>query len=259
MASKYGFFEYLLDVFRGNVPGPFGFLKAPDEKGPLGEYLIKYVLDSTIATTGYPMYSNLIVPNFESQVGTAEIDVLMLMREGIYVFESKNYSGWIFGSADDQQWTVSLSSNRKEHFYNPILQNRTHVKALAAYLGLSESVFHSYIVFSRRCELKKVPDNTEEYVVCRRPSLRKLIKRDMKKHENTFTWEEVRELNRKLGELNDASDEAARESHVAQIKAVQRMCPYCGKELVERHRKSDGGSFVGCSGYPKCRYIRNSW
>lgn len=31
-------------------------------------------------------------------------------------------------------------------------------------------------------------------------------------------------------------------------------CPLCGKELVQR--KSRFGEFVGCSGYPKCKYIK---
>ena len=77
--------------------------------------------------------------------------------KGIYVFESKNYSGWIFGSEDQQQWTMSLNAHTKERFYNPVKQNRAHVRALAAYLGLPESAFMSFIVFSERCELKKVP------------------------------------------------------------------------------------------------------
>lgn len=32
------------------------------------------------------------------------------------------------------------------------------------------------------------------------------------------------------------------------------FCPECGKELVKR--KSRYGEFVGCSGYPKCKYIK---
>ena len=32
------------------------------------------------------------------------------------------------------------------------------------------------------------------------------------------------------------------------------LCPLCGKELVRR--SSRYGEFVGCSGYPKCKYIK---
>ena len=33
------------------------------------------------------------------------------------------------------------------------------------------------------------------------------------------------------------------------------ICPECGKELVKRKSRY-GKFFVGCSGYPKCRYIK---
>ena len=35
------------------------------------------------------------------------------------------------------------------------------------------------------------------------------------------------------------------------------MCPDCGHELVERKSRF-GTTFVGCSNYPKCRYIKKS-
>lgn len=62
--------------------------------------------------------------------------------------ESKNYGGWIFGGEGQRQWTQTFENGHKERFYNPIIQNRSHVKALAAHLGLPEGDLHSYIVFS---------------------------------------------------------------------------------------------------------------
>lgn len=259
MANDYSFFDYIVDVYKGDMPGPLAMREAPEDNGPLGEYLVQHVLKNALATTGYPVFMNLIVPNSGSRVGTAEIDALMLAREGIYVFESKNYSGWIFGSADERNWTASYSKTKKCTFYNPILQNRTHVNALAAYLGLPESVFHSYIVFSQRCELKRVPGAMDGCVVCRRPDLRKLLTRDMKRHKGCFTWEEVRELNRQVRALAESAGDGGREEHVERVKAAQRVCPWCGRALVERHRRSDGVAFVGCSGYPECRYTRGTW
>lgn len=40
------------------------------------------------------------------------IDLLMIHEKGIFVFESKNYSGWIFGSADQLNWTQSLQNGK---------------------------------------------------------------------------------------------------------------------------------------------------
>lgn len=39
-----------------------------------------------------------------------------------------------------------------------------------------------------------------------------------------------------------------------------RICPWCGKELVLRTAKKGnniGKQFYGCSGFPKCRYVKN--
>ena len=65
----------------------------------------------------------------------------------------------------------------------------------------------------------------------------------------------------KLGALAAGSTKEALREHVAEAKAVAdgKVCPYCGSELVERRRKSDGGMFIGCSAFPKCRYTRKQW
>ena len=41
----------------------------------------------------------------------------------------------------------------------------------------------------------------------------------------------------------------------AASKSVGRKCPECGSDLVERKNKFKGTTFVGCSGFPKCRFI----
>ena len=87
--------------------------------------------------------------------GTSEIDVLFITKKGIVVIESKNYSGWIFGDENDQKWTTSLLGGKKHQFYNPIKQNKTHLKWLQNYVGEGVPLF-STIVFSERCELKNV-------------------------------------------------------------------------------------------------------
>lgn len=145
-------------------------------KGHYGEYLAEYALEHG-NLGNVAVFSNVIVPRASGPTSTSEIDVVMLHEKGIFVIGSKNYSGWIFGSAGQRTWTVSLNAKSKERFNNPIKQNRSHVKALSDYLGLEEAAFRSYIVFSERCELKKVPPDTDEYVICRRHHLLKTSER----------------------------------------------------------------------------------
>ena len=93
---------------------------------------------------------------------TTEIDLIMITATGIYVFESKNYSGWIFGDENTKFWTQSLKGGKKYRFYNPIWQNKKHISVLKKHLRLDNNVFRSYIIFSERCELKKMFVNSPE-------------------------------------------------------------------------------------------------
>ena len=96
---------------------------------------------------------NVYIPKDNGE--TTEIDVLMISPKGIFVFESKNYSGWIFGSEQDEDWTQSLFCRghepQKEHFFNPVLQNKWHIKHLCELLKIKQEHVYSVIVFSDRC------------------------------------------------------------------------------------------------------------
>ena len=136
--------------------------------GQYGEYLTEYALTHDNVSGDLVVLKNVYVPTGNK---TTEIDMLMIHEKGIYVIESKNYSGWIFGDYNQLNWTQSFPNGEKHKFYNPIKQNRTHIKALAEYLGKSVSEFMSYIVFSERCTLKKVPPDTSGVIIVRRPHM----------------------------------------------------------------------------------------
>ena len=182
--------------------------------GAYGEYLTQYLFNSVRFKGYYKTLQNIYVPYKDS---TSEIDVLVVHKKGIYVIESKNYSGWIFGSENQQQWTQMLNKNAKERFYNPIRQNKTHIKALSEYLQIEPSKMKSYIVFSERCELKKVPENTDQYVITKRNYLLDLINRDMTDKQDILTNEEIDESARKLEPLTNASQEV-KDKHIENIE-----------------------------------------
>ena len=110
-----------------------------------------------------------------------------------------------------------LNKNNKQRFYNPVRQNKTHIKALSEYLQIEQSKMMSYIVFSERCELKKVPDNTKEYVITKRNYLLDLINKNMDNKQNIFTNEEIDEIYKKLKSLTNVSKEV-KEKHIEDIK-----------------------------------------
>lgn len=95
----------------------------------------------------------------------SQIDLVIPTKVGILVFEVKDYSGWIFGTGDHQNWVQILNFGRsKYYFYNPILQNNKHILDLKKQLAQFQNIpFFSIIVFFGNCSLKeinKIPENT---------------------------------------------------------------------------------------------------
>lgn len=93
----------------------------------------------------------------------AQIDLVVATKVGIIVFEVKDFSGWIFGKGNQTKWTQVLAfGEQKYRFYNPVLQNSSHIKQLRQ--KLKENVpFYSVIVFygdSRLQDISFIPQNT---------------------------------------------------------------------------------------------------
>lgn len=72
--------------------------------------------------------------------GTAQIDHVLLSPAGVFLIETKDMNGWVFGSPGEKQWTQSFAAGRWSReagsktkrftFYNPLLQNEGHANAL---------------------------------------------------------------------------------------------------------------------------------
>jgi hypothetical protein len=95
----------------------------------------------------------------------SQIDVVAITKVGIIVFEVKDYSGWIFGSGYNNQWTKVLAYGKQKYrFYNPIKQNSSHIDSLRKKLKYHDEVrFFSVVVFYGNCVLKDinyVPEGT---------------------------------------------------------------------------------------------------
>lgn len=94
-----------------------------------------------------------------------QVDVVVATKAGIIVFEVKDYSGWIFGNEHQKYWTQLLAYGKERHrFYNPVMQNAGHIKAIRQCLPQNPDVpIYSVIVFFGDSEFKDVTchaDNT---------------------------------------------------------------------------------------------------
>lgn len=165
------------------------FFYVRSDKGRFGEYCT-YLKLRDLEEQGGKFLFNVYIP---TPNGTTEIDLLMICRRGIFVFESKNYSGWIFGKESQQKWTQTLPHGRgsyKEHFYNPVLQNKGHLQALQNYIG-AEVPLWSIIVFSERCTLKNVQVTSPNISVVNRYDLLPEVTMRLNRAPAVFSEEDV--------------------------------------------------------------------
>jgi hypothetical protein len=115
----------------------------------LGEVLVAHAI-STQFQRPHMLLNNVTL---QTDVGTTQIDHVVVADTGIFVIETKHYTGWIFGHPNDSQWTQVIY-RKKSRFQNPIHQNYGHVKAIQSLFTLSDDAFIPVVVFAGDAELK---------------------------------------------------------------------------------------------------------
>ncbi|TCT12845.1 nuclease-like protein [Natranaerovirga pectinivora] len=164
----------------------------------------------------YKLMTNLYIPKEDGS--KTEIDLIMIAESGIYVFESKNYSGWIFGDEKYKNWTQTLPNKQKNQFYNPIWQNKGHINALKYVVDIDKSnLYKSYIIFSERCTLKKINVSSSNVKVIKRNTLIKSITNDMLSSSNILSIEEVNQIYCELQKFSCVDNSVKRE-HIESVK-----------------------------------------
>jgi hypothetical protein len=118
-------------------------------KGQKGEILVALEV-SSLDRSAYHAFHDITL---EADDGTSRIDHVIISRFGVFVVETRNDAGWIFGDENQPEWTCVLGQNRRK-FQNPLRQNDRHVKALSALLGLQEKLFYSIIAFCGEAEFR---------------------------------------------------------------------------------------------------------
>ncbi len=199
----------------------------------------------------YRRFHDVIVP---AKNGTTQIDHLLVSRYGLFIVETKNKKGWIFGSSDQATWTQVIYG-AKYSFQNPLRQAFRQKKVLSEYLELHESIIHTVIFFVGDCEFKtSLPDN--------------VIKSRLGKYIERFSTHIIKpeKLNRIVGKLEKHVSESSltTRDHVRSLRerhGSTTVCPKCGSSLVERTAKNGpnaGRKFLGCKDYPRCRFTTNA-
>ncbi|HIF9072240.1 TPA: NERD domain-containing protein [Photobacterium damselae] len=222
-------------------------------KGIFGEYLVNRLL-SKLPESDYTLIKDVTLPTSD---GTTQVDHIVVSKYGIFVVETKNMKGWIFGSARQKLWTQKIYRHSSK-FQNPLHQNYKHIKALETLLGCSADYLHSVIVFIGDSTFKtEMPPN----VTYARGSIRYIQQFNnvvFSDKDYARLTDSINQIKLKRGVITDLKHR----NHVKEIvasKVSSNQCPRCGSEMVLRETKRGeniGKQFWGCSTFPKCRAVK---
>lgn len=238
-------------------------IKSPEIKGMMGERQVNNALQKL--HEDYTVFADLYLPNGNG--GTVQVDHIVTSPYGIFVIETKNYRGWIFGQEDKPNWTQVIYK-RKEKLYNPIWQNSGHVKALKRYIENDHIAVHSIIVFTTRSTLK-MKDNFRSARVIQTPQLIRTLREQTLP---TIPYSDVEKINQALQTLvitDKQEKKLTKKRHIGDAKEKQRgrlqrirtdnsglSCPKCNGTLTKKSGKY--GEFYGCSNFPKCQFTKTT-
>ena len=210
--------------------------------GDYGELLVKSEIGFTVEKEQY-VINDYILANGDK---SCQIDHIVINPRGVFVIETKNYGGAIYGSESQQEWTQVLAGgNVTNKFYNPIKQNSTHVYNVIKIVG--NIPVHSLIVFVR--------DNA---ILVESEQVIPLSKLNLALQQGNVVLS-VSQMEQAYAKLLINRSYISTEQHVEniklqQLKLEQGICPRCGGNLVLR--KGNSGEFWGCSNFPKCKFTK---
>ena len=225
--------------------------RSPGEIGSAGEHKVNHCLRSL--GPEYLLLNDILIQN--SDGSTSQIDHLVISEYGLFVIETKNYTGWIFGNEKAEKWKQVIY-NDTYYFRNPIKQNWSHIYALKAILKDYHKIhYYPIVVFSGDAELMNINSSVP---VIYKNSLKDLI--EYYSTEKCLSTSEVQQIKNNLKSFGQVKKEL-KERHVQtikkkiqekELKKANLICPKCNGQLILREGKY--GQFYGCSNYPNCKF-----
>ena len=258
--------------------------------GRRGEKIVAKQL-ATLKKKDYIILNDLMIPSSNGR--TSQIDHVVVSTKGIFVIETKNHAGRISGSENAQYWQQHLS-NQSRGFYNPLLQNRSHLRAIRKLMPkLDARLFSSIVVFTEawRLDIKAddivierslLPDRHIKRTLIpeeRRPrrwwcpwrrqillDVHKIVTRvdaltaEITRRPRIIDRDSIKTIAEKLLAAN-VTDTSLRKQHTEYAKRTSKdVAADIAKGKCPRCggqlivRKSERGEFGACSNFPKCRF-----
>lgn len=237
-------------------------IRTPWFKGVLGEFQVNLLIKVFLNKDEYHLIKDvtLLTDIAGKDNGTTQIDHIIVSRYGVFLIETKNMKGWIFGSEHQKQWTQQIFKH-KSKFQNPLHQNYKHVKTLEPLLprehNANTDVIFSVIIFIGDSTFKtKMPNNVR--------FARGGIEYIKSKTDIVFNAKEVTNIIEVIERGRLARGSKTNREHINHVKKTIeeksdiKICIKCGGDMVLRKStkgKNLGNEFWGCSTFPKCRNI----
>ena len=96
--------------------------------GDEGEMQVATMLNSLQQKIGGYVINDIRINYYKLH---SQIDHVFICKRGLFVIETKNYSGRIYGNERQKYWTQVLAyGDEKNKLYNPLMQNTGHLKAV---------------------------------------------------------------------------------------------------------------------------------
>ncbi|MDE6717573.1 MAG: NERD domain-containing protein, partial [Muribaculaceae bacterium] len=239
---------------------------------------------------GCIVLNDLLLPSGNGR--TSQIDHIVVSRRGIFVIETKSLAGRIVGGEHSQYWTQHLSSQSRQ-IYNPLLQNRSHIRTLRRLLDdYDESLFVSMVVFT---EAWRLDLRADDIVIPRRwlsdrriartflPSARRPKRwwrrgaevrldetqvvvvldemvAEIERRKKFLDRETVREIARTIEEADMQGRKEGRTHTVYARETSRNISREIRQGICPRCggrlivKRGEKGEFVGCENYPECRF-----
>lgn len=116
--------------------------------GDIGERIVGKQLEAIVNTYGGYLYNDFC---FEDEYGfSSQIDHILITLGGVFIIETKNIVGTIYGDKDNEQWECIKYQN--ENIYekiikNPLIQNQGHINHLREMFASIPPKMTSMVIF----------------------------------------------------------------------------------------------------------------
>ena len=212
-----------------------------DRKGQEGEEEVGRIL-ARLPREEYIVLNDVLLPTGQ---GTTQLDHVVVSVYGIFVIESKNYQGKIYGTRSSEKWSQYVDGE-EYHFRNPVKQNSGHVMAVKRAAHISDDFIIPLVVFTGSATLKVLD--------CDEVIYDGMLYETIRSHRNRILSPEQMEYYARI--IDERLEENA-ETKAAHINAVRErvaqwdrevsagLCPRCDGRLVLR--KGKYGTFTGAA------------